>query len=224
MTSDQFQCKTCVLDRTAPEIQFTEAGCTFCDLARKMKPRECPMPNLKTNHPKYDVLLGLSGGVDSSYCLYLLKQMGVRVLTFSVDNGYNNPIADENIMRLVEGVKVPFYRYILNLDRFKELQSAFLHAGVKNVEIPTDHVLTAVAYELANEYGIKTIISGGNWATESIMPESFGYQPRDLVHIKDIYKKFTGKKLTGLPVCGLLKYNYYKWIKKIRVVNLLDYF
>lgn len=212
------------MDSTATEFVKTPTGCYFCDLALKSKPKEEALPNLKTNHPKYDLLLGISGGVDSSYCLHLLHSMGIRVLTYSLDNGYNDPLADENMMKLVEGMKVPFYRYTIDLKKFADLQGAFLKAGVRNVEIPTDHILMASAYELANQYGIKTIISGGNWATESIMPESFGYQPRDLTHIKAIYKQFTGKKLTGLPVCGIWKYNYYRWVKGIKVINLLDYF
>lgn len=231
------QCRRCVMDSTADEFVETESGCYFCDLAIANKPDTCgPLePNrihprermkyiLKTNHPQYDVLLGLSGGVDSSYCLHLLHKMGLRVLTYSIDNGWNDPKADENMMKLVETMRVPFIRYTIDLQRFKELQGAFLQAGVKNLEIPTDHILMATAYELANQYGIKTIISGGNWATESVMPRSWGYQPRDLKHIKAIYRKFTSKSLKGLPVCGLLKWNWYKWWKGIKTVNLLDFY
>jgi PP-loop superfamily ATP-utilizing enzyme len=212
------------MDRTATEIVFTDTGCNFCDVAMKNKPTTQLIPDLKTNNKEYDVLLGLSGGVDSSYCLHLLTRMGVRVLTYSIDNGWNDPKADENMMRMVEGLKVPFIRYTIDLAKFRELQGAFMQAGVKNLEIPTDHILMASAYEMANKYGIKTIISGGNWATESIMPESFGYQPRDLTHIKAIYRQFTHKRIKGLPICGLWKFNYYKWVKKIRTINLLDYF
>ena len=149
--------------------------------------------------------------------------MGLKPLCFSVDNGWNDPRADENIMKLVEGLKVPFYRYVLDIKKFNQLQAAFISSGLINAEIPTDHVLMAVSLELASLYGIKYIISGGNVATESTMPPSWGYNARDLVHIKDVYKKASGKKLTGLPVCGLLKWNYYKWIKGIKTVYLLDY-
>lgn len=224
MSSMYKQCKRCVMDNTASEFTETEDGCYFCELALDHRPTETELPNLKTNHPKYDVLLGLSGGVDSSYCLHLLHKIGIRVLCYSIDNGWNDPKADENMMRMVEGLKVPFYRYTIDLDKFTELQGAFMQAGVKNLEIPTDHILMASAYELANQYSIKTIISGGNWATESIMPESWGYQPRDLTHIKAIYRKFTKRTLSGLPTCGIIKYNFYKWVKRIRTVNLLDYF
>lgn len=211
------------MDSTASEFYKTERGCYFCDLALKNKPSEMVELNLKTNNEKYDVLLGVSGGVDSSYCLHLLHSRGIRVLTYSIDNGWNDPLADENIMKLVEGMKVPFIRYTIDLEKFRDLQSAFIRAGLKNIEIPTDHILMASALELANEYGIKTIISGGNWVTESIMPRSWGYQPRDLRHIRDVYRRFTGKSLRGLPTCGLLKWNWYKWVKGIHTINLLDY-
>ena len=126
-------------------------------------------------------------------------------------------------MRLVEGLKVPFYRYTIDLKKFRELQSAFIKAGLKNLEIPTDHILMAVTHEIAARYGIKWILSGGNVATESIMPASWGYNARDLVHIKDVYEKNTGKKLTGLPVCSLLKWNWYRWVKGHKILYLLDY-
>lgn len=173
---------------------------------------------------KYDCLIGLSGGVDSSYALHQAVELGLRPLCFTVDNGWNTTQADENIMKLVETLNVPFYRYVIDLPKFKELQATFMQAGVKNLEIPTDHILMAASFEMAAKHGIKYIISGGNVATESIMPPSWGYNARDLRHIKAIYSRFSGKRLTGLPVCGLLKFNYYKWVKGIRTLYLLDYF
>lgn len=211
------------MDATAEEFVKTDTGCYFCDLAVKMKPKDEPLPNLKTGN-KYDVLLGLSGGVDSSYCLHKLVEMGVRPLCYSIDNGWQSDDAQENIMKLVEGLKVPFFRYTIDRKRFLELQGAFLKAGLINAEIPTDHILMASSLEVADTYGIKTIISGGNWATESIMPHSWSYPARDLVHIKDVFYKMMGKRLRGLPVCGLLKWNWYRHAERIRTINLLDHF
>lgn len=229
----QNQCKRCLMDRSASEIVFTKTGCNFCDGAEQALkeireesdhlPKKLHEIRYSKFNDKYDCLIGLSGGVDSSYLLHLAVLLGLRPFCFSVDNGYNDPKADENIMRLVEGMKVPFYRYVLNKEKFKELQSAFLLAGVPNVEIPTDHVLMAVSYELAAKHKIKWILSGGNVATESIMPASWGYNARDLVHIKAIYKEKIKKKLTGLPLCSLLKWNFYHWVKGIKICYLLDY-
>jgi tRNA(Ile)-lysidine synthase TilS/MesJ len=213
------------MDTTAEEITFDDKGvCSFCKIAQK------ELEGLKTLPPfhdikgkEYDCLIGLSGGADSSTVLHEAVKRGLRPLCFSVDNGWNDPKADENIMRMVEKLRVPFFRYTINLDKFKELQAAFLKAGQKNIEIPTDHVLMATTYELASKYNIKWILSGGNVASESIMPASWGYNARDLTHIKSIFKWAFGKRLKGLPTCGLLKWNWYKWVKGINVIYPLDY-
>lgn len=213
-----------MIDSTASEFQQTETGCNFCDQARKSLEEvrlialQPVVDQIKKEGKEYDCLIGLSGGVDSATALHCAVKLGLRPLCFSVDTGYNKPEADENIMRLVEGLKVPFYRYTIDLTKFKELQASFMRAGVKNIEIPTDHILMAVTYEMANKYGIKTILSGGNVATESIMPASWGANARDLVHMTAIH----GKKIKGLPTCSLLKWNYYRW-KGIKVFYILDH-
>lgn len=232
MTSPHNICSRCVMDRSATEIEFNHDGiCNFCTQAKKAL-IECQVNQSVKNRlfekicnsgVEYNCLIGLSGGVDSSFALHLAVRMGLKPLCFSVDNGWNDPRADENIMRLVEGLGVPFYRYTINLPEFRELQSAFFKAGVKNVEIPTDHVLMATSLEMAAKHNIKYIISGGNVATESIMPPSWGYSARDLVHIKDIYRRFGGGNLSVLPTCSLLKWNYYRWVRGIKTVYLLDY-
>ena len=227
-------CSKCCLDGTAKEIIFDENDvCNFCHQSQKaLKEIEIEKPNLDKwikqikkdgEGKKYDCLLGLSGGVDSSTTLHHAVKLGLRPLCYSIDNGWNDPKADENIMRLVETLKVPFYRYTIDLSKFQDLQAAFMKAGVPNIEIPTDAILMASSYEMASKYGIRCILSGGNVASESIMPPSWGYNARDLTHIKAIYKWATGKKLNGLPLCGLWKLNYYWWIKRIKTFYLLDY-
>lgn len=222
------------MDRSALEITFDENGvCNFCHQAQKslkeigvekrMLPEIVKLIKKNGRDNKYDVLIGLSGGADSSTALHHTVRLGLRPLCFSVDNGWQDPKADENIMRLVEGLKVPFYRYILDLKKFEELQAAFMKAGVPNIEIPTDHVIMATSFELAIRYGIKWIISGGNVATESIMPPSWGYNARDLTHIMDVYTWATSRRLTGLPLCGLLRWNVFRWWYGIQTLYLLDY-
>lgn len=231
---NRVQCSKCVMDKSASEIVFDANGvCNFCHQAQRelvlIKSERKNLPSIiekikaDGKGKEYDCLIGLSGGVDSSTVLYQAVKLGLRPLCFSVDNGWNDPRADENIMRLVEGMKVPFFRYTIDLPKFKALQAAFMKAGQINIEIPTDHILMATTYEMANTYKIKWILSGGNVATESIMPPSWGYNARDLVHIKDVYKWATGSTLTGLPLCSLLKWNYYRWIKRVKVLYLLDY-
>ena len=233
----QIICKKCVMDLSAKEITFDENGvCNFCHQAQKaLKEIEAEKHNLpkiiaqiKKVGKKYDCLVGLSGGVDSSTALHHAVKLGLRPLCFNVDTGYNKPDADSNILKIVEKLKVPFYRYTIDLKKFKKLQAAFLKAGVPNVEIPTDHVLLAVSMEMAHKYGIGWIVSGGNVASESIMPPSWGYLARDLVHIKDIYMAevniLSWHELTKkLPVCGLLKWNWRKWVNGIKTLYLLDF-
>lgn len=223
------------MNETDTDISFDEKGiCNHCnqyiDYNKKRKLEKQNLQWLYHNirksgrGKKYDCLLGVSGGVDSSLCLHYLVENGIRPFCFSVDNGWNTPESDENIMRLVEGMKVPFYRYVLDLKEFKELQEAFIESGTANIEIPTDHILTAASYEMARKYGIKYIISGGNWATESIMPKAWGYQPKDLTFIKNVYKEFKGKKIKNLYTLSLLKYIMYRFIKGVKIINLLDYY
>lgn len=222
-------CNRCVMDDTSEELVLDENGvCNFCHIAQK----ELSMINNRDlynvidkmdKHPdKYDCLIGLSGGVDSSTTLYYARFLGLNPLCFTMDNGFNDPRADENILKLVETLKVPLYRYVLDIEKFKEVQKAYIEAGLINVEAVYDHCLMAASYEMADRYGIKWIFSGGNVATESIMPASWSYPARDLWNIKSIYKWATGKKLKGIPTCGILKFNWYKWIKRIKIFYPLD--
>lgn len=225
-------CARCVLDnREVPDITFDGKGvCCYCtrwiETERKRRVEATDRPwvydriRKEGRGKEYDVLLGLSGGVDSSTCLHHLVENGIRPLCWSMDNGYNDPKADENIMRLVEGMKVPFYRYVLDLDAFKDLQSKFIRSGTKNLEIPTDHVLMAAGYGMAREHGITTIISGGNHATEGIMPPSYGYDAKDLRFIEAV----NGGPVKGVPTMSLTDYVKARFVDGIRTVNLLDYY
>lgn len=226
------------MDGSASEIMLDENSvCNFCHIAqRELKMAEQERPNLdkkikqikyEGRNNRYDCLLGLSGGVDSSTALHYAVKLGLRPLCFTMDNGYNDPVADENVLRLVETLKVPLYRYVLDLDKFRDLQAAYLKAGVINVEAAYDNLLAGASYEMAAKYGIKWIVSGGNVATESVMPESWSYRSGDMSNMKDIYRKMKGKRLKSkkgsFPLFGTLAFNYYKWVKGIKVFYLLDY-
>ncbi len=223
------------MDKSAREIFFDKDGiCNFCHQAQKaLKEIEVEKPNLNKwieqikkdgRNKHFDCLLGLSGGVDSSTTLHYASKLGLRPLCFSVDNGWDDPIAVENVKHLVEKLQVPFKKIKIDKEKFRESQSAFLKGGIKNVEAITDHILFATTYEMADIYDCKYIVSGGNTSEESIMPHSFGEEdPRDLRFIKEVYKKMTGKKLTGLPTISLLQEQYYRLIKRIKIIRLLDY-
>lgn len=237
MSSLRF-CSNCCMDGSAQELVLDSDGvCNFCHIAQQeLKMMEKEDINLEKNiqrikrdgkQKKYDCLIGLSGGVDSSTTLHYAVIMGLRPLCFTMDNGYNDPKADENVLKLVETLKVPLYRYVLDLNRFRDLQAACLKAGVVNVEATYDNLLAGASYEMAAQYGIKWILSGGNVASESVMPPSWSYRSGDLVNMKDIYMKMTGRKLKrtkgSFPLFGTLDFNWYKWVKGIKVFYLLDY-
>lgn len=223
------------MDKSAEEITFNSEGvCNFCLSAEKaLKEIELEKENLPDiiskikndgKNRNYDCLIGLSGGVDSSMVLHHAVELGLRPLCFTLDNGWNDPKADENVMNLVEGLRVPLFRYVIDIRKFRELQTAFIGSGIKNIEAITDHILFAATYEMASKYGIKWILTGGNVATESIMPESWGEDPRDLRWIKDVFRKNTKKRLKGLPTISLLKEQYYRLVKQIKFLPLLNYF
>ena len=223
------------MDGSAQEIVLDkERICNFCHQAQKaLADIKKDEPNLlkiverikKDGKGKdYDCLIGLSGGVDSSMVLHEAVKLGLRPLCFSVDNGWNRGHeSDENIMKMVEKLKVPFYRYVIDKNKFNSLYSALIKGGVKNLEAATDHILFAATYEMANRYGIKWILSGGNAVTESIMPASWGEDARDLHWLKSVYKKMTGGNLSGLPMISLLKEQYYRLISQKKFFRLLDY-
>ncbi|MBI5573476.1 MAG: N-acetyl sugar amidotransferase [Elusimicrobia bacterium] len=221
------------MDKSAEEIVFSDSGCNFCEQAKKalkeIEAEKYKLPEIIERIKRdsrgdiYSCLIGTSGGIDSSMALHYAVKFGLRPLCFMLDNGYNDPKADENILQMVEKLQIPLFRYVIDLNKFKELQAAFMKGGIKNLEALTDHVLFATTYEMANKYGIKWIISGGNTATESIMPASWGEDPRDLYWIKNIFKKITGKKLKGLPVISLLREQYYRLIKQIKFFRILDF-
>lgn len=228
------ECSLCVMnDKCDPEIKFDNGICNHCYRAEALKnqhridkdqlPWVIDQIRKRGKGRTYDCIIGLSGGVDSSYALHILKQHNLRIFAYTIDNGWNTQIADENVMKLVEGLKVPFYRYTIDRKIFRELQAAFINSGVPNAEIPTDHLITTVAWEMARREGVKTIVSGGNWQTESIMPAVFGYSAHDLYHIKQIYKRSTGGNLKGLPTTNLAQYMWYRCVDKIKIVNLLDH-
>jgi hypothetical protein len=222
------------MDGSAKEISFDENGvCNFCRAAEvEWQKSLADRPNLPKwlerikrdgKGKEYDCLIGLSGGVDSSTTLLKALEWGLKPLCFSMDNGWDDPRADENVKKLVAKTGVEWKLHVLDKDIFSDLQAAFIHAGLIDVEIPTDHTLMSLSFALAAKHGIKWIFSGGNTATESIMPRSWGADPWDLTHLKDVYKKMTGKNLKGVPMCGLAKWNYYRWIKGIKIFHPLDF-
>lgn len=171
----------------------------------------------------YDCIVGLSGGLDSSYTAYIAKQKGLRVLAVHMDNGWNTEESVMNIKNVAEKLEIDYDSYVLDWEEFKDLQLAFLKASVPEPETPTDMAIAAVCHHFAAKHNVKYIVSGGNIATEGILPRSWHYNAKDMKYFSYIQKTFGKKKLGYFPTFGLEKEIYYKLVKGIRMIYFLNY-
>lgn len=232
------ECKRCVMDTTDPDIVFDENGyCNHCTdfIGKRSKhvyqgaASDDALLGLvefmkKAGRGKqYDCVIGLSGGIDSSYAAYIARQHGLRVLGVHLDNGWNSEEAVMNIKNIARKLDVDYESYVLDWEEFKDLQLAFLKASVPEAETPTDIAIPAALHRVAAKYGVKHIISGGNFATEGILPKSWHYNAKDLKYLRHIQKRFGKKKLKSFPVFGFWQEMYYKLIKRMQIVYLLNY-
>ena len=232
------QCNRCVMDTSDSEITFNENGyCNHCleyfenTSKRTYRGKETDqilaqlVEKIKKTgkNKEYDCVLGLSGGIDSCYSAYIARQLGLRVLTVHLDNGWNSETAVKNIKYVVGKLGFDYQSYVLDWEEFKDLQLSFLKASVPEAETPTDIAILAALHKVAAKYKIKYIISGGNFVTEGILPKSWHYDAKDEKYLKSIHKLFGTKKLKTFPTFGFLKEMYYKFIKGIKIIYLLNY-
>ena len=229
------QCNRCVMDTTAENIFFDDNGyCNFCSefLVRFNKGYSDLSSNLESFISKikndgkgkiYDCIVGVSGGADSSYTLYLAKKYGLRVLAVHMDNGWNSELASNNIEKLISKMEVDFYSHVIDWDEYKKLMHSFFDADVINIELLYDNAMLAVNYRLASKYGIKYILSGSNNATEGMMmPGNWNWNNYDKRNIRSIAKT-QNVKIKTFPLIGTIDYLYYRLIKKIKWIPFLDY-
>ena len=236
-------CTKCAMDTTASEIIFDVYGvCNFCkdfeQLATKtiwrpldirLKELEDCVCNLKKLgiNDKYDCLIGLSGGVDSSYLCYWAKEVGLRPLIVHFDNGWNSELAVKNIEKIIEKTGFDLYTYVINWDEFKDLQLAYIKAGVVDLEVPTDQLIFAALYKIAKEFKIKSLIKGHNTSSEAILPKSW-IQPDkfDWYNLKDIHNRFGTIPLVNFPKLDLITQTInatFHSIYSILPLDLLEY-
>ncbi|CAL7963040.1 N-acetyl sugar amidotransferase [Gammaproteobacteria bacterium] len=231
-------CSNCVMDTSDPEIVFDEQGvCNHCKIYKERAENELRSGNagrIELNSiidkikaegkgKNYDCVIGVSGGVDSTYVAYIAKKLGLRPLAVHFDNGWNSELAVKNIENTLKKMDIDLYTKVVNWEEFRELQLDFLKASIINVEIPTDHAIMATLMQISAKYGIRNIILGGNIATESSIPFSWTYENRDSKIIKSIYSAFSHKKLKTVPLYGFLDLFFYLFIKRIRFFSILNY-
>lgn len=234
-------CTRCVMDTTAEEIGFDADGvCSFChyfdayvrpvlDRARSGEGRKV-LDRLVAEIRKagqgkpYDCILGISGGTDSSYLTHFASELGLRPLVVHVDTGWNSPESEANVRSLVNAIGFELEIVRVDWDEMRDLQLAFYKASVKNCEIPQDHAFLAALYKKAAEIGVHYILTGANYATESILPKSWGFNAGDLRHLLAIHKRFGTRPLRKFPTLSFWeRYLYYPFIRKIREVRPLNY-
>jgi N-acetyl sugar amidotransferase len=231
-------CSRCIMDTTDPDIVFNEVGaCNHCDrfeeqLRRRVAPiaeRDARLQAL-VSHIKaqgrggdYDCVIGVSGGVDSTYVAFLTKQLGLRPLAVHFDNGWNSELAVANIEKAIDRLGIDLSTYVIDWDEFKDLQLSFLKASTPDGEVPTDHAIVALLYQAAAKHGIKHILLGTNVASEAIMPIKWGYGYSDFRYIQAVQSRLGSKKLRSYPHYSLLKLFEYMAVRRIRIVPILDY-
>ena len=235
-------CTNCVMDTTDSKIVFDDKGiCDHCNTyysdilpnwhtdERGDKALKAIVKKLKKEGEgrDFDCLMGMSGGIDSSYLLYIMvKKYGLRPLVFHVDAGWNSQIAVNNIERLVDGLGLDLYTEVINWEEMKDLQLAFFKSGVSHVDSPQDHSFFATMYKFASKHNIKHILTGGNYSTECVRnPLEWMYYQSDSIQLRDIYKKYGTGKLKDYPVSNILWHKIYlPYVKGIKLIRPLDFF
>ena len=177
----------------------------------------------------FDCLLGISGGVDSSYMLHItVKEFGLRPLVFHVDGGWNSELAVNNIEVMIDKLGLDLYTEVIDWEEMRDFQLAFLKAGVPHIDIPQDHAFIATLYNFANKYNVKYILNGGNISTECVRnPMEWLYYGTDMAQLKDIHRRFGTIPLKKYPLSPILKaqvllkvYQRYKSGKTIELFPL----
>lgn len=230
-------CKNCVMDTSDPEIIFDDNGvCNYCrsyeerkkilTIKAEEKPRQLQAMidfcKEKGQGKKYDCIIGISGGVDSTYVAYKVKEFGLRPLAIHLDNGWDAELAVSNIRNVLKKLNIELYTHVLDWEEFRSLQLAFLKASTPDSEIPTDHAISALLKDFALKEGVPLIL-GTNYSSESILPRVWSQGHMDWGYIKKVNKLFGTKKLKDFPHYSVYKRIYWNRIKGLRIFSLLDY-
>jgi N-acetyl sugar amidotransferase len=234
-------CSKCVMDTSDSRIKFDEQGvCDHCnDFISNVKPKWQTDENgrkqlisiigkIKQSGKKndFDCLLGLSGGVDSSYMLHIaVKEFGLRPLVFHVDGGWNSELAVHNIHVMIDKLGLDLYTEVIDWEEMRDFQLAWFKSGVPHIDIPQDHAFVATLYNFADKHNVKYILNGGNISTECVRnPMAFFYYGTDMLHIRDIMRRFSTVKMQSYPFSSIYRHKIYlRWARGVKVVRPLNY-
>jgi N-acetyl sugar amidotransferase len=231
-------CVRCIMDTSDPEIRFDGQGvCNHCHAYDALATREVRtgaagqeallriVDRIKAQgrDRPYDCVMGVSGGVDSTYLAYIASQLGLRPLAVHMDNGWDSELAVSNIEKVLKTLNIDLYTEVLDWEEFRDLQLAFLKASVSDAEIPTDHAIGAAKYRVASERGIRYILSGENVVTEGVLPGSWTYGVWDWKYIRAVHQRFGTVPLRTFPHYSLADLFYYRAARQITSVRPLNY-
>lgn len=226
------------MDTTDPHITFDDNGnCCHCrdlkrrqDLLGSSEERRRVLASLvsqiraKGKRLKYDCIIGISGGLDSSYVALKCRELGLRALAVHFDNGWNSEISVNNIENTIKKLDIDLETHVMDWEQFRELQLAFLKSGTPDIEIPTDHGILSCLYKVALKHRVRYILTGSNLFTEGICPNSWSWGYNDWKYIRGIHRRFgQGNSLSSYPHCSLLKMAYILGTKRIQRIPLLNY-
>ncbi|MHB8270826.1 N-acetyl sugar amidotransferase [Bradyrhizobium sp.] len=242
MNSRPYQiCTNCVMDTSDTTLRFDERGwCQYCcnyhkNILPNWHPDERGLAEIAPVIDKirkagrgreHDCIIGISGGLDSSYVTYVAKaKFGLRPLMFHCDTGWNSDLGVSNIQKMIDGLGLDLVTEVVNWEEMKDLQRAFFKSQVSFVDTPQDLALFSAMYNFAASNGFKYVITGGNNSTECVRESlEWTYFSTDTVQVRDIHRKFGSRPLKTFPTCDILKYRlYYRWLKGMRVIKMLDY-
>ena len=232
-------CKRCVMDTSDPEITFDENGvCNHCHTYDRMVRQyvvdgEAGLHEIERITEKirrdgqgkqYDCVIGVSGGVDSTYVAYLVKKYGLRPLAVHLDNGWDSELAVKNIEETLKRLGIDLYTEVLDWKEFKDLQVAFLKASTPDSEIPSDHAINAILGKMAERLGVKYIIIGTNVRTESHLPRAWSQGHSDWKYIRGLHQQFGSRPLKTFPHYDFL--TFYRRMftqKRVEILNYVGY-
>ncbi|MCX6250397.1 MAG: N-acetyl sugar amidotransferase [Bacteroidetes bacterium] len=229
-------CSRCILDTTVDDIWFDDhMVCKYChfhdemekqhplgDKAEKILNELVAKIKRSGKNKKYDCVVGVSGGRDSTFTLYTAVKLGLRPLAVHFDNGWNSDISVRNIKNACEKLNVDLFTIVADWEEFKDLQISFLKASTPDADVPADYAIYSVLYSVASKEKIKYIFNGHSFRTEGTSPISWTYM--DPVYVRDVHHKFGKiKKFTSFPHMTLFKLLYYIFIKNIKEKRILEY-
>ena len=236
---DYQQCNYCVMDTSDPDIIFNNDGrCNHCiDFDQRAKINWFPnkqghekisiiLNKIKSLKKKsdYDCIIGLSGGIDSSYLAIKMYEFGLNPLVVHVDGGWNSELASNNIESIVKYCNYDLHTHVVDWNEMRDLQLAYLKSGISNQDAPQDHIFFSSIYHFATQNKIKYILSGGNFATEGIFPQNWHNEAMDAINLRAIHKKFGSQPLLKYKTISFFEYYFwYPFFKGLRTLRPLNY-